>query len=108
MTPDRAGGYRPLCPALRASLVDSPGRGFAPPHRFAAVPLPNSQLIRKKKQFPSLPKHCLALRWSACVTTGALWEKPSRWREGARLTGYIRQPSSVTAKKECLHASMQT
>ncbi len=42
--PNRAGGYRPLCPALRASLVDSPGRGFAPPHRFAAVPRPNSQL----------------------------------------------------------------
>jgi hypothetical protein len=48
MAPNRAGGYRPLCPALRASLFDSPGRGFAPPHRFAAVPLPNSRLSRRK------------------------------------------------------------
>lgn len=50
-TPNRAGGYRPLCPALRASLFDSPGRGFAPPHRFAAVPLPNSRLSRRKSNF---------------------------------------------------------
>ncbi len=50
-SPNRAGGYRPPCPALRASLFDPPGRGFAPPHRFAAVPLPSSRYPEEKGNF---------------------------------------------------------
>jgi hypothetical protein len=59
-SPNRAGGYRPLCPALRAALFDSPGRGFAPPHRYAAVPLPNSRLSRAKAQLPCRVETVLA------------------------------------------------
>jgi len=54
--PNRAGGYRPLCPALRASLFDSPGRGFAPPQQ-PAIKKKNA-ISQPAEASPCSPSEC--------------------------------------------------
>ena len=77
-SPNRAGGYRPPCQGLRPSLFDPPGRGFAPPHRCAAVPLPNSQLSRVESATSVPLRDGLCLRGEqASAPRRALW-KPRR------------------------------